>query len=108
MTVPDSRNDDGPSWDVALEAVAAQESRRLRRPLSVADFNRLAADLDFRTHDFLATVCELVAHGRWRHHLGEDPEGNAMSADELERLYVYGRVDEDLAEKFAVTWEPHG
>jgi hypothetical protein len=32
--------------------------------------------------------------------------GYEISAGELERLYVYGRLDEDLAEKSAVTWEP--
>ncbi|GBE09764.1 MAG TPA: hypothetical protein ENG84_05230 [Gammaproteobacteria bacterium] len=108
MAAQDPRDDDTPPWDVALEAVAAQESRRLRRALSIADFHRLAADLDFRTHDFLATIRQLVAHGVWRHHLGEAPEGHPMSEAELERLYVHGRIDEDLAEKFAVTWEPRG
>ncbi len=108
MSGTNTPEDETPTWDVALESVAAQECRRLRRALSVADFHRLAEDLDFRTHDFLATVCELVARGVWVHHLGEDPDGRPMSAEEVERLYVYGRVDEDLAEKFAVTWEPRG
>ncbi len=79
-----------------------QESWRLRRPLSVADSHRLATDLDFRIHDFLATVCQLVVRGAitWARIRGE------ISAGELERLYVYGRLDEDSAEKSAVTWEP--
>lgn len=94
-----------PGWDVALEALIREECEMLGRSLALEDFQRLAHDYDFRTHDFLATVCQLVGSGRWVHRL---PGGGsaAMSAEELERLYVYGRIDEDLAEKYGVTWEP--
>ncbi|HQU15689.1 MAG: hypothetical protein B7Z66_03060 [Chromatiales bacterium 21-64-14] len=94
-----------PEWDVALEALIREECEMLGRPLDLEDFQRLARDYDFRTHDFLATVCQLVSCGKWVHRLpGASAAG--ISETEVARLYVYGRIDEDLAQKYGVSWEP--
>ncbi len=90
-----------PKWDVALEALITDEYRRLKRPLQVADFRRLAQAHKIRFHDIMETVQLLDRHGRWCH------QGTAADGT-VPGLYVHSRVDEDVAERGAVSWSPRG
>jgi len=93
-----------PKWDVALEALVTEEYNTLRRPLALDDFRRLGQAHGIRFHDIMATVYQLEVHGKWRHQ-GVDGDQAASEAD-LAGLYVHGRLDDDTAEKFSVTWAP--
>ncbi len=93
-----------PKWDVALEALVTEEYNSIRRPLGLADFRRLGQTHGIRFHDIMATVYQLERHEKWRHQ-GLDGDQPASEAS-LEGLYVHERLDEDTAEKYAVTWAP--
>lgn len=93
-----------PKWDVALEALVMEEYDTIRRPLGLDDFRRLGQTHGIRFHDIMATIYQLEVHGKWRH---QGVDGNQPATPSaLEGLYVHGRLDEDTAEKYAVTWSP--
>jgi hypothetical protein len=93
-----------PKWDVALEALVRDEFKTLRRPLGLDDFRRLGQAHSIRFHDIMETIHQLELHGKWQHQ-GKNGDHPA-SAKDLDGLYVHGRLDEDTAEKYTVTWMP--
>lgn len=93
---------DVPKWDPALEALAREAYQRLGHPLGIDDFRRLGKEYQIRFHDMMATIYQLEVHGKWQHQ-GHDGAGNPVADDEL---YVHGRLDEKVAEKYAVVWSP--
>jgi len=96
---------DVPKWDIALEALISDEYRRLQRPLSIGDFRRLGQAHKIRFHDIMATVYQLVRYGKWRHE-ARDEQGRPVDEQALQGLYDHGRLDEDAAERLAVSWAP--
>lgn len=94
-----------PKWDIALEAASREEHKVLGRPLTVADFQAMASRYSFRVHDFFATMSALVDAGLWRH-VSHDKAGRPVDDEMLQNLYVHGRLDEELATRYSVTWEP--
>lgn len=94
-----------PKWDVALEAMVNEEHRRLGRSLTLSDLRRLGLENKVRLHDIMATIHQLERHGKWRHQ-GRDDQGRPMAAEALDALFVHGRLDEDLAERYGITWAP--
>lgn len=96
---------DVPKWDIALEALVNDEHRRLRRPLGLDDLRRLGQTHQIRFHDIMATMYQLEKHGKWAHQ-GRDDGDRATGGSDLDALYDHGRLDEDLAERFSVTWAP--
>lgn len=94
-----------PKWDVALEAVAKDMFEKQGRPMNLADFKQLGKDYQIRFDDLMHTLSQLMANNMWSQQ-GFDEHGNAVSDDALEALFVYNRLDEKIAEQFAVVWQP--
>ena len=94
-----------PKWDVALEAVAKDKFDKQGRPMNLADFKQLGKEYQVRFDDLMHSLCQLVSNGMWRQQ-GFDEHGNPVSDDVLETLFVFNRLDEKVAEKYAVEWQP--
>ena len=94
-----------PSWDVALASLAEEESENLQRGLRLADFQRLAAQHAIRFDDIMATLFELVIQGEWVYQ-HPDGVGCPISRDEVEMLYVGGRMVEADVNQYAGLWLP--
>lgn len=94
-----------PKWDVALEAIANEKYNKLGRALDLSDFKQLGHDYQVRFDDLMHSLCQLVKHNKWQQQ-GTDEQGNAVSDDTLEPLFVYDRLDEKVAEQYKVSWQP--
>lgn len=97
--------DEVPKWDVALEALAKEEAEKLGRPLAMQDFKRLGLEYKIRFDDLMATLHQLVTNEVWEQ-VGVDAKGKPVSAAILQDLFVFNRLDEKVADKYAVTWHP--
>ena len=94
-----------PKWDIALAALVKEEVDKLGHGLRIAEFQRLASDHAIRFDDIMVTMFELVINNEWRY---EYPDGveKPISRDEVEKLYVGGRlVDADVIE-YVGLWLP--
>ncbi len=94
-----------PKWDVALEAIAKEKYQQLGRPMDLADFKQLGHEYKVRFDDLMHSLCQLVKYEAWSQQ-GFDEQGNVLSDDKLESLFVYNRLDEKIAEQYAVKWQP--
>ncbi len=94
-----------PKWDVALEAIAKDRFDSLGKPMSFADFKELGKEYQVRIDDMMHSLCQLVANDMWSQQ-GFDEQGSVVSDDVLEDLFVFNRLDEKVAEKYAVVWQP--
>lgn len=94
-----------PKWDIALAALAREEAGKLGHGLRIADFKRLADEHAIRFDDIMVTMFELVINGEWRY---EYPDGVDMpiSRDEVEKLYVGGRLVEADVNEYVGLWSP--
>ena len=101
----DRVNDELPKWDVALAALAREESAKLARPLRLADFHRLAAEYAIRFDDIMDTVFKLVIHGQWRY---RDNRGvpHAITQATLDDLYVERRLRSEDLQVYDGEWAP--
>ncbi|HEC28835.1 MAG TPA: hypothetical protein ENI65_04515 [Gammaproteobacteria bacterium] len=97
--------EDIPKWDVALEAVALEQFRKLGRPLGLDDFKQLANEFKIRFDDLMHSLSQLVEHNMWSQQ-GEDDRGNRVPDEMLDGLFVYNRLDEKIAIKYSVVWQP--
>ena len=94
-----------PKWDIALAALAKEEAQKLGQGLRIADFKRLAADHAIRFDDIMVTMFELVINKEWRYEY-PDGEEQAISRDEVEKLYVGGRLVEADVNEYVGLWTP--
>jgi hypothetical protein len=94
-----------PKWDIALAALAKEEAGKLGHGLRIADFQRLAAEHAIRFDDIMVTMFELVIQGEWRY---QYPDGvdKAISRDEVDKLYVGGRLVEADVNEYVGLWSP--
>lgn len=94
-----------PKWDIALASLAEEEAGNLGRGLSVEDFQRLANQHAIRFDDIMVTMFELVLQGEWQY---LDAAGNeqAISRDEVNNLYVEGRLRDADVKEYTGTWVP--
>ena len=94
-----------PKWDIALEALAKEEAGVLGKGLLMKDFQRLAEEHAIRFDDIMVTMFELVIQGEWRY---ETPEGviRPITRDEVEKLYVGGRLVEKDVKQYEGSWSP--
>ena len=94
-----------PKWDVALSALAQEEAGKCGGQLQITDFQRLAKDHAIRFDDIMVTMFELVIQGEWRY---DDANGvtKVISRDEVEKLYVGGRLAEPDVVQYTGTWTP--
>jgi hypothetical protein len=97
---------DIPQWDVALASLVTEEFGKLGRGLRLGDFQRLATQHAIRFDDIMATLFELVLHGEWRY---EDPPGVKfiLTRDEVEKLYVGGRISTADVNQYSGQWLPN-
>jgi len=91
---------DIPKWDIALENLAKEEFEKLGRPLDLADFKQMGKKHRIRFDDLMHTLCKLVENGAW------SQQGQDCAEDDLAELFVYDRLDEKIAEKYSVIWQP--
>lgn len=92
-------------WDVALEALAREESKNLARELQVEDFLRLAREHTIRFDDIMVTMFELVLHGKWIY-LDANKNIKEISRDEVNNLYVNGRLKDEDVKEYDGHWAP--
>lgn len=94
-----------PKWDVALEALAREESKKLSRPLQIDDFLRLAREHAIRFDDIMVTMFELALNREW---IYSDSAGikQELTRDEINALYVNGRLHDKDVQGYDGFWEP--
>lgn len=94
-----------PKWDIALAALSKEEAEKLGHGLRIADFKRLAAEHSIRFDDIMVTMFELVINKEWRY---EQPDGveRPIIRDEVEKLYVGGRLVEADVNEYVGLWTP--
>lgn len=98
-------NEPAPKWDVALEALVREECAIKGEALRLADFLRLAKAHAIRFDDIMDTVFRLVIHGAWRYE-DEAHVARAITQDEMNRLYVNGRLREEDMKPYSGYWRP--
>lgn len=91
---------DIPKWDIALENLAKEEFAKTGHPLDLADFKQMGKKHRIRFDDLMHTLCKLVENDVW------SQQGVDCTEADLEELFVYNRLDEKIAEKYAVSWQP--
>ena len=96
-----------PKWDIALANLVQDEYARDEVPLTLADFRRLAGQYAIRFDDIMATMLEMVVEGEWEY---LDTAGNRQSItrQNVDALYVNGRLNETDLREFAGGWRPIG
>lgn len=94
-----------PEWDIALAALASEEAGKQGRGLTIRDFQHLAEEHAIRFDDIMVTMFELVIQGKWKY---QDANGidKLISRDEVEKLYVGGRLAEADVMQFTGQWIP--
>ncbi|TPW09966.1 MAG: hypothetical protein FD130_2354 [Halothiobacillaceae bacterium] len=95
-----------PKWDVALEALSREESLLQNRPLQLDDFLRLAKTHAIRFDDIMVTLFELVLNQRWRY-TSKTGVVTPITRDEVNHLYVNGRINEDDVRHYDGFWSPN-
>ncbi|MGE0371286.1 MAG: hypothetical protein AB7Q01_05270 [Gammaproteobacteria bacterium] len=98
-------NEAVPQWDVAIEALVREEFQKLRRSLTVEDFQRLAQQYAIRFDDMMATAFELVFRGKWIY-LDEQGSARRLTREEIDGLSVGGRLQRNDVDKFTGGWRP--
>ena len=97
---------DPTKWDVALEAMAREESKSLARELQIDDFLRLAKEHTIRFDDIMVTMFEVVLHGKWSY-FNNDKTPQEISGDEVNNLYVGGRLKNEDVKEYDGYWKPN-
>ena len=94
-----------PKWDIALAALATEEAGIMGQGLMVKDFHRLAEEHTIRFDDIMVTMFELVIQGEWKY---QDVDGaeRSISRDEVDNLYVGGRLAEADVMQYLGLWSP--
>jgi len=89
-----------PKWDVALENLAREEYEKTGQSLDMDDFKQMGKKHRIRFDDLMHTLCQLVVNDVWTQ------QGEGCNDSDLEALFVYNRLDEKIAEKYSVHWQP--
>ena len=97
--------EDIPKWDVALEALAREECQKAGTPLNMDDFKRLAQEHAIRFDDIMVTMFELVLNKKWTYK-SPGKEHRLITRDEVNRLYVNGRLKNEDVVEFSGQWNP--
>jgi hypothetical protein len=94
-----------PKWDIALAALAKEEAGVMGEGLMVKDFHRLAEEHTIRFDDIMVTMFELVIQGEWKYVDTDGAERN-ITKDEVDKLYVGGRLAEADVMQYLGLWSP--
>lgn len=94
-----------PKWDIALAALAKEEYQKTGHGLGVEDFKRLAGKHSIRFDDIMVTMFELVINHEWCY---EEADGalRPIGRDEVDNLYVGGRLREEDVKEYTGRWRP--
>ena len=95
-----------PKWDIALAALASEEAEKMGQGLMVKDFHRLAEENTIRFDDIMVTMFELVIQGEWKYQEANGVE-RAITRDEVDKLYVGGRIAETDVMQYLGLWSPN-
>jgi len=98
-------NDNMPKWDVALEALAADEYRKKSAPLTLDDFHALATKHAIRLDDIMETMFLLAINHEWRY-LDSSGTEQPLTQEVLDGLYVKRRLSEKDLAAFDGGWQP--
>ena len=96
-----------PKWDIALEALAKEEAKKLGRALQTADFLNLAKEHAIRFDDIMVTIFELVLNDKWEYK-DKDNKAKEITRDEVNNLYVNGRLKDQDVQEYDGFWSPSG
>ncbi len=105
MTKIPETGEEIPKWDVALEALAREECEQSGSALKMDDFKQLAQTHAIRFDDIMVTMFELVLNKKWIYH-APGKEHPQITRDEVNRLYVNGRLKNEDVAKFTGQWTP--
>lgn len=94
-----------PKWDIALAALATEEAGVIGQGLMVKDFHRLAEEHTIRFDDIMVTMFELVIQGEWKYQEADGAE-RPISRDEVDKLYVGGRLADADVMQYLGLWSP--
>jgi len=94
-----------PRWDIALASLASEEAGKLNRGLTIKDFEHLAEEHAIRFDDIMVTMFELVIQGKWKY-LDDNGINKIISRDEIEKLYVGGRLAKADVMQYTGQWIP--
>lgn len=96
---------DIPKWDVALEALVREECKKSGSALCMNDFKKLAQMHSIRFDDIMVTMFELVLNDKWFYKL-PNKEHYRITRDEINRLYVNGRLKNEDVVAYTGQWNP--
>ncbi len=94
-----------PKWDIALAALAKETFDKGGKALRLDDFKSLAKEYTIRFDDIMVTMFELCIQGEWQY---SDADGKncEITREEVDNLYVGGRLaDKDVA-AYTGSWRP--
>ncbi len=94
-----------PKWDIALEALAKEEAKKLNRDLTIDDFLQLARQHAIRFDDIMVTMFELVLNDRWAY-MNKEHEVSEITRSDVNELYVNGRLNDKDVQAFDGFWSP--
>ncbi len=94
-----------PKWDIALEALAKEEAKKLNRDLTINDFLQLARQHAIRFDDIMVTMFELVLNDRWTY-MNSDRKVCKITRNDVNELYVNGRLNDKDVQAFNGYWSP--
>lgn len=97
--------DDTALWDVALEALLADEYQSQGEALGQAVLTRLADQHNIRLDDILDTLCKLTAHGAWQF---TDKDGAVLEPDPdmCRLLRANHRLNDIQLDRLRGRWRP--
>ncbi len=96
-----------PKWDIALAALAREAWKKKGEALRIDDFLQLAADHSIRFDDIMVTMFELVLQNKWSYKVADGTKTN-ITRDEVNNLYVNGRLNEADVRDYIGLWQPLG
>lgn len=96
-----------PKWDIALANLMRDEYARDGAPLTLADIRHLASHYAIRFDDIMATLLEMVVEGEWEY-LNTARNRQPLSREDVNKLYVNGRLNETDLQEFTGGWRPAG
>jgi len=94
-----------PKWDVALEALAKEEAKKLARELTIDDFLQLSREHAIRFDDIMVTMFELVLNEHWGY-MNANHETQKITRSDVNALYVNGRLNDKDVQEFNGYWAP--
>jgi len=94
-----------PKWDVALEALLAEEFDERGMEMRITDFQRLAREYGIRFDDIIDTLFRMCIEGAWGYRDASGRE-RIITQEDYDRLFVKGRTREKDMAEYDGSWFP--